>query len=110
MGQYTGNGSADGVFVYLGFKPAFLLIKRTDIAGSWYIWDTARVPYNTNGLTLNPNASSAEGSANNFDLLSNGFKARDTGGGFNGAGGTYVYAAFASNPFGGSGAAPVTAR
>lgn len=112
MGSYTGNGSADGPFIYTGFTPAFLLIKRTDTTGNWRLIDTARDPYN--GDTANilyPDLSAAEDIGGvHDDWLSNGFKPRQSSAVNNASGGTYVYAAFASNPFGGSGAAPATAR
>ena len=100
FGSLTGNGSADGPFVYVGFKPRFILVKRTDSISDWVIKDTARDPYNTMSTYLYPNASSAEGSgAYLIDCLSNGFKIRDSFGSWNASGGTYIYAAFASNPF-----------
>jgi hypothetical protein len=103
FGSYTGNGSADGPFVYTnGMRPRFIMVKRTDAAGEgWYLWDTARQTYNVMDLTLSPNTSAAEGggSARYFDLLSNGFKVRSTDGAFNASGGTYIYCAFAESPF-----------
>ena len=99
FGSLTGNGSTDGVFVYLGFKPRFILYKRTDSTSDWRIWDTARSPYNAMSLVLYPNASDAEASAQDFDALSNGFKIRNSAASMNASGGTYIYAAFASNPF-----------
>jgi hypothetical protein len=99
FGSYTGNGSADGVFVYFGFKPRFVLIKRTDGADSWCIWDTARNTYNAVDELLLPNSSSAAITPYPIDVLSNGMKARGTNTAYNASGGTYIYAAFASNPF-----------
>jgi hypothetical protein len=101
FGSYTGNGSADGVFVYTGFKPKFVLIKRTDSAGFyWRIWDSSRATYNAGLPILYPNVADAEDSvADVYDLLSNGFKLRTTTTGSNASGGTYIYAAFAENPF-----------
>jgi hypothetical protein len=101
FGSYTGNGSSDGTFVYTGFRPAFLLIKRTDSAGGWYTYDDVRSTYNLNATILQPNLSDAEfiGTNNSYDFLSNGFKNRGTGGDNNASGGTYIYAAFAENPF-----------
>ena len=98
FGSYTGNGSADGPFVYTGFRPRFVLIKRTDTTGAWCVYDTSRNTYNTADLELNPNSSAAENSGNAFDILSNGFKCRDAFGAHNASGGTYVYACFAENP------------
>lgn len=104
FGSYTGNGSSDGPFVYCGFRPRFVLIKRSDSgAENWRIVDTTRGPYNVFGIEeLYPNSSAAEGgvgTANFIDALSNGFKLRNTGSGVNASGGTYIYAAFAENPF-----------
>ena len=101
FGSYTGNGSADGPFVYTGFRPKFVMIKRTDSAGFyWRIWDSSRATYNAGLPILYPNVSDAEDSvADVYDLLSNGFKLRTTTTGSNASGGTYIYAAFASNPF-----------
>jgi hypothetical protein len=101
FGSYTGNGSANGPFVYLGFRPRFIMIKRSDSAGNnWRIWDTSRATYNVGISTLFPNTSDAEDTVtDSYDLLSNGFKIRTTGVGTNASGGTYIYAAFAENPF-----------
>jgi hypothetical protein len=101
FGSYTGNGSADGPFVYLGFRPEFVMVKRTDTAGNeWEIRDAARDPYNSStSARLWANSSAAE--LNDFpaDLLSNGFKPRSTGTNSNGSGATYIYMAFAEFPF-----------
>lgn len=101
FGSYTGNGSSDGPFVFCGFRPRYLLVKRTDSAGfNWVTVDAARDTYNVTGNLLLPNTSGAESSAPPlFDFLSNGFKVRDSGTGLNGNGGTYIYAAFATYPF-----------
>jgi hypothetical protein len=99
FGSYTGNGSTDGPFVYTGFRPKFVMVKRTDSTGSWCIFDTSRNTYNTADLELNPNSSAAENNGNALDMLSNGFKWRDTFGSHNASGGVYVYACFAENPF-----------
>jgi hypothetical protein len=103
FGSYTGNGSADGPFVYTGFRPAFILAKRIDTTNNWLIHDTARATYNQVLNYLLPNSSGAEGIGNpstyGFDLLSNGFKCRSSTGGGNDSGGTYIYMAFAENPF-----------
>ena len=112
FGSYTGNGSTDGPFVYTGFKPAFVMTKRTNAASDWKMWDNERVPYNVNGLTLAANSNGAEssGTAQHSDFLSNGLKIRGSDTETNGSGSTYIYMAFAENPFGGDGAAPATAR
>jgi len=101
FGSYTGNGSADGPFIYTGFRPRFLLIKRTDTTGDWWLEDTSRNTYNAADLVLFPNTSGAESGPNTYywDFLSNGFKLRSTSTGYNASGGTYIYAAFAENPF-----------
>ncbi len=102
FGSYTGNGSADGPFVYLGFRPEFVIIKRTDTTETWTTVDAARSPFNKSSIEfLQPNSSGAEFSDSNseYDLLSNGLKFRDAGNLTNGSGGTYIYMAFAENPF-----------
>ncbi len=99
FGSYTGNGSADGTFIYTGFRPKYLLIKRTDSAGySWFLWDSVRNTYNVAQYDLYPNVADAEGSGDYVDILSNGFKMRDTGASRNASGGTYIYMAFAEVP------------
>jgi hypothetical protein len=97
--SYTGNSSSDGVFVYLGFRPKYLMIKRTDAANSWYIYDSSRNPYNTSKLVIFAELSSAEATSttSDIDLVSNGFKIRGADSGINV--GTYIYMAFAENPF-----------
>lgn len=101
FGSYTGNGSADGPFVYLGFRPRYLLIKRTDGGTqSWWILDTTTDSYNVMSKGLTANAADAESSGNTWaDALSNGFKLRTTSIGVNTSSGTYIYAAFAEIPF-----------
>jgi hypothetical protein len=111
FGSYVGNGNANGPFVYTGFKPAFIMCKRTDGAGnSWDMHDSARDPFNPSGRTFYANTDGAELTGNNVDLLSNGFKQRDTSANRNGSGNTYVYMAFAENPFVTSTGIPTTAR
>jgi hypothetical protein len=100
FGSYTGNGSTDGTFVYLGFRPRFVMIKRTDTTANWFIFDTARDTYNAAGLELYPNLSNAESDGRpDLDILSNGMKMRSTATGQNANGGTYIYACFSENPF-----------
>jgi hypothetical protein len=102
FGSYTGNSSTDGPFVYLGFRPRFVMVKRTDSAGNfWTIKDTSRNTYNVVNLQLYPNSSAAEATAtfDLIDIVSNGFKLRGTSSDVNASGGTYIYAAFAENPF-----------
>jgi hypothetical protein len=102
FGKYTGNGNADGPFVYLGFKPAFVLTKRTDDADNWRLTDNARDPFNNaaiGGLKANATDSEADTGNRNFDYLSNGFKVRETDVDMNADGGNYIYMAFAEIPF-----------
>jgi hypothetical protein len=99
FGSYTGNGSADGVFTYLGFLPKLILIKRTNTTSNWTILDTLREGYNVDNDPLYPNLSNAEGTTDLLDITSNGFKLRTTDASVNANTGTYVYAAWASNPF-----------
>jgi hypothetical protein len=100
FGSYTGNGSADGVFVYTGFRPAFLLVKNASVAGTgWELHDTSRSTYNPSGPLLGPDVSDAEITSTRFDLNSNGFKLRSSGSSINGSGNTIIYMAFAENPF-----------
>ena len=99
FGSYTGNGSTDGTFVYTGMRPRYILLKRTDSAVAWIVYDTARNAYNVTNLVLQPNVSTAEVTAVDIDVLSNGFKLRTTDAAGNASGGTYIYAAFAENPF-----------
>jgi hypothetical protein len=99
FGSYTGNGSADGTFVYTGFRPKYLMIKRTDNVGSWWTIDTSRSPYNVAVQYLFADSSAAEGSDNAIDILSNGFKLRIATFQPNTSGGTFIYMAFAENPF-----------
>jgi len=99
MGSYTGNGSADGPFVYLGFRPRFILVKSTG-ASNWFFWDTARNAFNATTTPLFPNSSSAEEvTLYPIDVLSNGFKLRGASGlGINESS-NYIYMAFAEAPF-----------
>jgi len=112
FGSYVGNGDANGSFVYTGFKPAFLMIKSSSHAVSWYIFDNKRNPSNPAGKRLVADGTYVEdaGTTEAFDFLSNGFKLRNTSVGTNGSGYTYIYMAFAEHPFMGDGTNPVTAR
>ena len=117
FGNYTGNGNADGTFVYTGFKPAFVLLKKTSggQARNWCILDNKREGFNPENDQLHSNTTGAEsmGSGTTLDLLSNGFKLRVTDDDKNGSADPYVYMAFAENPFVGNDsgtAVPVTAR
>ena len=103
FGTYTGNGNADGTFVYLGFRPAFVIIKRTDGAENWWLYDNKRDPDNPMTQILYGDLNNVEISAtgNNVsnDFLSNGIKFITTNGNWNGNGMTYIYMAFAESPF-----------
>ena len=108
--KYVGNGVADGSFVYTGFKPAFVIVKRSDSANNWIITDNARGMNGANPR-LYADLADAEGSAADYiDHLSNGFKIRTSAGSMNTSGGTYIYMAFAENPFTTSTGVPTTAR
>jgi len=104
FGSYIGNGSADGSFVYTGFKPKYIMYKRIDTTGNWIVYDTTRSTYNQPAAALYPNLANAEDSSHPSDILSNGFKLRSTGADSNASGGTFIYMAFAENPFANSNA------
>jgi hypothetical protein len=112
FGKYVGNGSStDGPFIYTGFRPAYIATKNiTNSGDQWPVADSKRSPFNVCNATLLFSLAHAETTGYQVDLLSNGFKARTTDHAVNESGATYVYWAFAENPFGGDGAAPVTAR
>jgi len=111
FGNYVGNGNADGAFVYLGFKPAWVLIKRSDGVTNWRLFDSKRSGFNADTSQLYPNLANAEDAAGDqIDLLSNGFKNRTASGDQNISGASYIYMAFAENPFTTSTGIPTTAR
>ena len=110
FGKYVGNGNTDGTFVYTGFRPAFVLMKRANSTGNWYLKDTTRDTFNRCEKTLMPNLSNAEAAQTYIDILSNGFKQRIGNDASNLSGSTYIYIAFAEHPFVGDGTNPVTAR
>jgi len=114
FGSYTGNGNADGPFVYTGFKPAWLMLRNTVDGEDWLIWDVKRDIANSTGnpMTgrLKANDTIAEVNGNDIDFLSNGFKIRTDSGYANGNGNTIIYMAFAEHPFVSSKGAPTTAR
>ena len=111
FGSYTGNGNADGTFIYTGFRPAMVLIKRTDATDHWLIYDDQR-GYNGDIASLRPNESHSESTASGYeiDILSNGFKARQNHDDINGSGNTYVYMSFAKAPLVNSNGVPCNAR
>jgi len=111
FGSYTGNGNADGPFVYTGFKPAWLLFKQSSASGeNWRIFDNKRSPFNQVDDHLFASSNSAESDETGCDFLSNGFKWKNSDAHQNGNGATYVYMAFAEHPFVSSKGVPVTAR
>lgn len=115
IGSYTGNGNADGPCIVVddggsGFRPAWLMIKRTDAVQDWAIFDAVRDPHNVGTVGLKPNTIDTEYTANDRDFLANGFKLRASGGDINASGSTYIYLAFAEAPFGGAGVSQARAR
>ena len=110
FGGYTGNGDADGAFVYTGFRPAYVCVKKTSDTGDWYTYDNKREGYNTDNNALYIDLTNAESTSEDIDILSNGFKLRGTNAEINGDGGTYIYMAFAESPFVNSEGVPTNAR
>ena len=112
-GQYSGNGSDNGTFVYTGFKPAFVMVKITNAGNDWIIMDNKRTTFNPMGEELKPNLVDTASTNTRWDQLSNGFKFRNTGDAVNGSGKNCIYMAFAENPIVTStddGSIPATAR
>jgi len=100
FGSYTGNGSSNGPFVHLGFRASFIMLKNIDRSAPWYIFDIKRNPVNEALKTFSANTSAAEATDSNFlDILSNGFKVRNSGTFRNGNNETLIYLAFAESPF-----------
>ena len=101
VGSFVGNGNADGPFVHCGFKPAWVMIKRTDNVGSWNILDSARDTFNSVEASLYADNTTVELDEPTLgrDYLSNGFKLTGTYSGQNASGGTYIFLAFAESPF-----------
>ena len=112
FGEYTGNGNAEGPFVYTGFRPAFLILKPSSAQSNWFMIDSAREPINPAGNKfLYADANNAEVSSDkSVDLLSNGFKCRAATGFHNDNGESYLYMAFAEQPFTSSKGVPANAR
>jgi len=113
FGSYTGNGDADGTFIYTGFKPMFFMLKSSSHAESWSMYDVKRQTYNPVSYyfpAANSNAAEATGATYAMDFLSNGIKLRGTGSGINGSGYTFIYMAFAEAPFVNSNGVPCNAR
>lgn len=102
FGSYAGNGNVDGPFVYCGFRPRFVMVKRIDVGDAWIIKDTARSAYNGYDVEIYPSSAAAEGGPYSppiMDYLSNGFKLRSNTSGSNATSGNYIFAAFAESPF-----------
>jgi len=99
--SYKGNGNTDGTFIYTGFAPSFVMLKRTSAAGSFLMFDNKRDNLNPNSHRVYANATDAEdtGSGSQVDFLSNGFKCRSSDNSTNASGSTYIFMAFAENPF-----------
>ena len=101
MGSYVGNGVSNGPMIYLGWEPKWLMIKGTGSSTEWRIYDATREPFNVKTLTLHASNANTEThfAADDLDFLSNGFKIRSTGSFHNTQDATYLYVAFAANPF-----------
>ena len=110
FGSYYGNANVDGPYVYTGFRPAWVLLKRTGSADSWQLFDNKRLGFNASNDKLTPNTTTAEGSSTFIDIFSNGFKLTTTNTAVNNSGELNVYAAFAQAPFVNSSGVPVNAR
>ena len=109
--KFIGNGNADGTFIYTGFKPAWIVMKASSTTGNWGMFDNKRIGYNVKNYNLRADQTNTEGTDDAIDILSNGFKIRSTSGGFGGGSGTtYIYMAFAENPFVTSTGIPSLAR
>ena len=113
FGTYTGNGNADGAFIYLGFRPAFIMVKDTNTATEWHMSDVARRPTNPNNSYVSASSNAVENTSNPTDFLSNGVKIKTSNNGWNKSGDTFIYWAFAENPLVanvGANGIPATAR
>jgi len=110
VGGYSGNGNANGTFVYTGFKPSFIFIKRTNDAGNWVLKSQVSPGYNVNNNYIYGNTATAEASGSAVDFLSNGFKWRIDGANQNGSDDSYIYIAFAEKPLVASNGVPATAE
>jgi hypothetical protein len=109
VGSYTGNANADGTFVYTGFKPALVILKDTGSANHWYLLDNKRNTFNKVDKFIKADVNDTESTYTFMDFLSNGFKIRDSASTFNSSN-TFIFMAFAENPFVSSGGIPCTAR
>jgi len=111
FGSFTGNGNADGSFIYTGFSPSFVMTKNSSINDWWGLWDNKRLGFNSSDSPrlLFPDATSAESTSKMLDFTSNGFKIRDSNGAINGSGNTVIYMAFGQSIVG-SNNVPAVAR
>ncbi len=109
---FTGNGNADGIFIYTGFKPAWVMTRQTNGTNHWHIHDNKRNTFNVVGKNLKADANNTEedpsGGENSRDFLSNGFKFRNAD--HNNQAHSYIYMAFAESPFVNSNGIPTNAR
>ena len=112
FGGFVGNGSANGPFIYTGFKPAWVMIKRTDATSQWFMFDNKRNAINPLDKNLRANQTNTESTTTAMDFLSNGFKIRHNASviSINESTGSFIYMAFSLHPFVGDGTNPVTAR
>jgi len=110
FGSYTGNGNANGPFVYTGFKPAFVLVKNASAANNWFLQDSKRLGYNGANHLQKPNSNGADDTGTHIDMLSNGFRTIVSSANCNGSGNTMIYMAFAEEPFVASNGVPAVAR
>ena len=110
FGSYTGNGNADGTFVYTGFRPAFVIQKATGATEQWTMYTNKTLGYNPDNNFIYPNANTAEQTDDEIDFLSNGFKWRSNSGRLNSSGGAYIYMAWAEAPLVNSNGVPCNAR
>ena len=99
FGKYTGNGSSDGTFIYLGFKPAFFMFRQVTYSDNWYMYDNKRDPINPTDNELNPSNGQSEASSHDIDFTSNGVKLRTSNSSWNYSNYEYIYMAFAESPF-----------
>jgi hypothetical protein len=99
FGYYKGNYATDGTFIYTGFRPRMLFVKRSDAANSWFVWDTERTTYNKMNSYLYWDLSNAEETGYAIDALSNGFKIRGQNNATNNNGGFFIYGAWGDVPF-----------
>ena len=110
FGSYKGNGDADGPYIFLGFRPALLIIKRKDSTGDWLMYDIKRDGFNDQNDYLKVNATTAEQADVDIDILGSGFKIRNTSNDGNNSSGTFIYMAWAETPFVNAEGVPGTAR